>query len=835
MEFQGDIKLLFRIFGALILIISAIAIFLLSMVLSIQENSLITFFLLFSLGLYFLFMGISLIYEKEKAIQVYPKLESFFRLNIPQKFLFWFALFLGWIGLVLLLTPSQNGEGILGYLILATLSYFIISGLIKDQLVINKSYNHSKSLKENFTLKGEPLIFKQSKYLPWYCEYCRKEFRTKEEAEEHELSCTKKVSKFLKENFTLKKEAFVSKHDKLLSWYCEYCDRKFETKEKAKKHEVECKRLSDKKLLLCPMCNKKEKFLYMTSRYPKPICYSCKQKSIRGWAQKNKTSQKEINSEIEAKIIPTESKKQYLQQDIIKKELLTTKQDRFLPWYCEYCDKRFDTKKKAEEHEIACKKLNHKENFDFYKDSQGSMNLDNSEEENLSVEINLKKRKVKTPAELNKFYKEINSARTISLEDPAENIFCSDFSIKEFQGFIANTQKTLDISTNVISNKTLIELLNPLRNKGVRIRILTARNKEKEYSIEKSLKDSNLSIKIDKYPLNHSKFMIRDGEKLLMGSANLDEPSMERYFETNVLTNEKRAVDRAKEIFESIILQRDLRKTNNSNFLFSGSSLFDLPKCLDPLIKNEGKKVTIVCALSLFNLSVLKYLLKLNRNIKFHIILGGNWSKGASHPVDKRTIEFLNSGVYKQIENLEIEFKKEQIHSKVYIFEEQNKILVSSMNLTPSSFGKLKESGIILQDTIQIKKFMEKIRSLTTKEYQKEQYELILKKMQTPEEEKVDSPITLKTPWKTAWEDNEWAFSSSYRNSKEMAMIPKENKEKVRKLVAPPKEEEFLPDSFGGRPQKRELDDEEKAMREWKEKQMKSASKTGFRFSRWGR
>lgn len=85
---------------------------------------------------------------------------------------------------------------------------------------------------ENFLIKkGYSVVHNKkekkkeiNKNFEWVCQYCKKEFETKEDAEKHEKNCVKKDS----------------------NWECEVCGKLFSTKEAAIKHEHKCKLKKEK-------------------------------------------------------------------------------------------------------------------------------------------------------------------------------------------------------------------------------------------------------------------------------------------------------------------------------------------------------------------------------------------------------------------------------------------------------------------------------------------------------------------------------------------------------------------------------------------------------------
>lgn len=502
-------------------------------------------------------------------------------------------------------------------------------------------------------------------------------------------------------------------------WRCDVCRKEYPLKEEA----LDCEKICSKnRLYQCDICKKR---------------YNSKNKATRcekSHIKKKKAKPKKINKKEASRNKDKKTKKIF---NFEKAEEIIENQNKESP-----------NKKSLTEEIIP---VNKEENIK----EQIKLNENISEEdvEYTSQIFEEKKPKLINKEDVKKFLENQDLKSLKKIEEISEGIYAKRGCFDIFKKFIANTKERIDISTNVFSDKTLLELLNPLKEKGVKIRVISARQKEKTYECEKNFKGE---LEIFKLSKNHSKFIIRDNQILLTGSANLDESSMIDFFETNIITSKTEEVAGAKEIFDSLFYEKDLRKREKTNFLFSGETERDLPKSLVPLIKSE-KEMTICVALSLFHKSVLDQIIKWNPNLKINIILGGSWPKNISNPVDKRTIDFINN--YKKSSNLQITFKKEQIHSKVYLFKENEKMLVSSMNLTDSSWGRLLESGLLIEDKNQIDTFLEAIEELEDKEPPKETYVEINKRIYTPKEQEVITKNKLVVPWKTAYEDESWCFS----------------------------------------------------------------------------
>lgn len=108
-------------------------------------------------------------------------------------------------------------------------------------------------LKEN--LKQEELIIddleiketidSEPEYV-WTCEYCKKEFDSKSDGDEHEEMCK------------LNPKNITSDDEPEYIWTCEYCGEDFDSESEASKHELTCKKniKNEEEVWTCDFCDK---------------------------------------------------------------------------------------------------------------------------------------------------------------------------------------------------------------------------------------------------------------------------------------------------------------------------------------------------------------------------------------------------------------------------------------------------------------------------------------------------------------------------------------------------------------------------------------------------
>ncbi len=374
-------------------------------------------------------------------------------------------------------------------------------------------------------------------------------------------------------------------------------------------------------------------------------------------------------------------------------------------WRCESCTNEYQTEIEAKNCERRCSVYDRGEN------NSGGYSIKHKAPKGNSVVSKTDRREVSLE-EVKEFWDMMNQQKLSCLKDTncGASISTDNFSL--FRNFMCNTDKELLITTNVFSDKTLIELLAPVRDKKINVTIITAREKDKKYNAEKFFAKYNLGLKIIVCSKNHSKIMVRDKSKILIGSSNLDDFSLHQALETNIVSQKKENVEEAYSVIRSFIEKKDVRSNNkNSDVVYSGSKINNLPLIIKNLLLNEKSGLNILMPLQLFNVEIVKKVDKWNvNNVKTTINLSNRWAKGEENAISKKTYMFLKNSKYGK--NIDIKFNNETIHSKVYQFESQKRTLISSLNMTPNSWSSLFEAGMVSKDLNDFTKIQKKIASL---------------------------------------------------------------------------------------------------------------------------
>lgn len=299
--------------------------------------------------------------------------------------------------------------------------------------------------------------------------------------------------------------------------------------------------------------------------------------------------------------------------------------------------------------------------------------------------------------------------------DIDNGVYLTNQNWEIFKNFIGNTNKSLDIMTNVISAKTSLLLLNLLKKRNVKIRILTRRILKVDFNKLMELKnDSKFDLEICRCARLHAKVFIRDGKKAIIGSPNftytsIGEEERNGYVEGYYVTDNKEILKSTKSFFNSIWSEKDIT-INSDRFLTSKRG--GIPKKIIEMIKSEKKELFIVMNSSLIQLNIIDDIVeKFNKNLRLKIIT--NWPRETNTGI-KEVLYKLRDYSNLKTKELEIVPKRQNIHAKIYIFKSKKLAFISSMNLHRNSWTTSFEAGVILKDKKEIEELSNYIDSLET-------------------------------------------------------------------------------------------------------------------------
>ena len=334
-----------------------------------------------------------------------------------------------------------------------------------------------------------------------------------------------------------------------------------------------------------------------------------------------------------------------------------------------------------------------------------------NEPEELSNEISPDDEDVELPKLIRSF---------ITPKDPKSDTYSGYTNFDLFFSFVSNAKNTVDIMTNVVDGKILAKLLISVIDKGIKIRIITRNRKEQAYL--RKLTKVYHNIEIRAYPKIHAKLLIRDKERMIVGSSNITDASLSetpRFYDVNSITDDKNAVKLGISIFDSIWHGKDLTEKYDENniLLYSRNGDEFLPKSLLDFVRNENKEIIFIMASGLIDQSILGKIYDSNRDVKKTIITWKEWKLLDTIDDSKlNTLKYLVDLSKGKLDEFKVSPKKSSIHAKVYLFRGQGFALISSQNLTVGSWQSLFETGIIVRGKA-IKMLLDDIKNMENAQF----------------------------------------------------------------------------------------------------------------------
>ncbi|MEM4367214.1 MAG: phospholipase D-like domain-containing protein [Candidatus Anstonellales archaeon] len=118
--------------------------------------------------------------------------------------------------------------------------------------------------------------------------------------------------------------------------------------------------------------------------------------------------------------------------------------------------------------------------------------------------------------------------------------------------FIEGANETLDIEVYVFTSKDVLEALGRAEERGVRVRVLLERDVAGDSNEQMFSKLEERGVEVrwaETSGVMHSKFIIRDGKDVLVGSHNFTEAALVKNREASVVLS-GREVEEFREVFE---------------------------------------------------------------------------------------------------------------------------------------------------------------------------------------------------------------------------------------------------------------------------------------------
>jgi hypothetical protein len=297
-----------------------------------------------------------------------------------------------------------------------------------------------------------------------------------------------------------------------------------------------------------------------------------------------------------------------------------------------------------------------------------------------------------------------------------------------FQKFIGLAEKEIRLATANLSPEALSAILKNMR-KNVKLRVINNRGSKNNEIKKIIIPDKNWK----RFKQFHAKFCVIDDKVLLVGSSNVTETSLgsenrefSSFFEAEILVTDKEIIKDAVNLFDIIWNEKkdiSILQTN-SNFI---SSAYGIPTQLLNLFR-EAKNEVVIIVPALFDDGgkLLKCLREeYNPKVKIKII--------THHEIPKNYVEEVKK---LQEQNTELIFVEDRIHCKIYVFDWE-KAVISSANLSKTSWCFSLESGILTSDENVLEKIKNQVKTWESKRTEMTEGEKV---SEPPEDEKETLP-----------------------------------------------------------------------------------------------
>jgi cardiolipin synthase A/B len=175
------------------------------------------------------------------------------------------------------------------------------------------------------------------------------------------------------------------------------------------------------------------------------------------------------------------------------------------------------------------------------------------------------------PAELARYFPAYEGPRDgvktqLVASVPGEAMRVTDAYHREIDG----ATRSLDVMNPYFGDDTIVDKLCAAARRGVQVRVVVNRDAENAFSTAAQRHEfgklAAAGVQVYEYPHTlHAKVLVKDGERVLVGSTNLDGLSLKRNFELNLLLDDKaKAAEFQKRLFDPDVAASTLAKPETS-------------------------------------------------------------------------------------------------------------------------------------------------------------------------------------------------------------------------------------------------------------------------------
>ena len=387
--------------------------------------------------------------------------------------------------------------------------------------------------------------------------------------------------------------------------------------------------------------------------------------------------------------------------------------------------------------------------------------------------------------EINLFFENLKKEEHRQITSHPKGAFLDESNYNLFYPFINSANKSLYILSWRIDERLLSELLWGLKDKSIKVIIITKNRTNKGYLNKFKDYCSNLDFELTHRNKIHAKLIIKDENEIAVGSSNITNASMskgEHFLDCNTILDHKESVDDAINLFNSLYYKKDyMKKYETSKLLYSRIFESCLPFSLKKYFKEETEEIILLFSCDMVDNKIIDKIIEWNPKIPIKLYVGDYFGNSHLSKDNLRSMRWLYDTSISNYKNVQVIPVHSNIHSKLYLFKNQKISFISSQNLTISSWQSLLETGIIDDEKKDFDYLYDSIQSLKKSNLDKIEFE-DLQEIDAPEN--LFSGTTTESfigiPWDLGEANPSWKITRR-KNQEYFQLIKKRSREETNK------------------------------------------------------
>ncbi len=360
----------------------------------------------------------------------------------------------------------------------------------------------------------------------------------------------------------------------------------------------------------------------------------------------------------------------------------------------------------------------------------------------------------------------------------------NDSNYNLFFSFINDAKESLQILCWRIDERLLSEMLWFIKDKNVHVKIITKNRTNKGYLTEFKRYCSNLKLETSHRNKIHAKLIVKDNRELILGSSNFTEASMSEsghFLDCNIITKHRETIESAIDLFKSLFQNKDHTKAiQDSKLMYSRNHKEYLPFSLKTYFEKESEEITLLFSCNQVDKRIIDRIIEWNPKTTIKLYVSDTWTTSELSNDNLNSMKWLYEASINNYKNVNVIPVTADVHSKLYLFKNQNTAFISSQNLTVESWQSLLEAGILSDDNKDLKYLYDSINSEKKSQLSKIEFE-DLEETSKPESTFSGSEheISMSVPWELPEANTKWRIPRT-RNQSYYKLVkhkPKQKKE----------------------------------------------------------